>query len=167
MTEKAVAQFYDAEHGGFYFYGEENERLIFRPKECCDGAIPSGNSLMAYNLVQLNALIPNEKTEEILKKQLAYLSGEAKKYPAGYAMFLMALSDYLDPPMTVTAVGNRDDLAGVPFAVPSDAVIRILDKETGGYRMLNGETAFYVCAHRQCSPPVNRQEFMEMLHKMK
>ena len=167
MTGKAVSQFYDAEHGGFTLYGAENEQLIFRPKECYDGAIPSGNSLMAYDLVRLNALIPNEKTEEILKKQLAYQSGEAKKYPAGYAMFLMALSDYLDPPMSITAVGDRDDLAGLPFVVPSDAVIRILDKETGGYRLLNGETAFYVCHHRRCDPPVNRQGLMELLSKTK
>ena len=42
--------------GGFFLYGKDNEQLILRPKETYDGAIFSGNSAMAYNLVQLSVL---------------------------------------------------------------------------------------------------------------
>ena len=160
ITKKVILHYYDIEHGGFYLYGKENETLIFRPKECYDGAIPSGNSLMAYNLVRLNALIPSEKTEEILKKQLAYLSGEAETYPAGYAMSLIALSDYLEPPIRITVVRNEDDLRELPFLVPSNGVVRILEEATEEYKLLDGQTTFYVCRNHRCLPPMDQQKFM-------
>lgn len=163
ITKKVILHYYDIEHGGFYLYGKENETLIFRPKECYDGAIPSGNSLMAYNLVRLNALIPSEKTEEILKKQLAYLSGEAETYPAGYAMSLIALSDYLEPPIRITVVRNEDDLRELPFLVPSNGVVRILEEATEEYKLLDGQTTFYVCRNHRCLPPMDQQKFMVIL----
>ena len=163
ITKKVILHYYDIEHGGFYLYGKENETLIFRPKECYDGAMPSGNSLMAYNLVRLNALIPSEKTEEILKKQLAYLSGEAKTYPAGYAMSLIALSDYLEPPIRIAVVRNEDDLRELPFLVPSNGVVRILEEATEEYKLLDGQTTFYVCRNHRCLPPMDQQKFMVIL----
>ena len=48
LTRETVTQYYDSEHGGFYLSGRDNETLLFRPKECYDGALPSGNSLIAY-----------------------------------------------------------------------------------------------------------------------
>ena len=163
LTQKAVSQFCDPEHGGFYLYGEENETLIFRPKECYDGAIPSGNSLMAYVLVRLEALVPSEKTAEILERQLAYLSGEAKNYPAGFAMFLMALSDFLEPPVSITAVRNGEDLSDLPIFVPSDGIVKISEAQAENDKLINGETTFYVCQNHSCLPPMNKRQLMEAL----
>lgn len=42
-----LASFRDGENGGFYLYGSDSETLLLRPKETYDGAIPSGNSMMA------------------------------------------------------------------------------------------------------------------------
>ncbi len=161
MVKRAVEQFYDPEHGGFYFYGSENETLLFRPKECYDGAIPSGNALMAYDLVRLNALLPNEKTNEILERQLAFLSGEAARFPAGFAMFFIALSDFLEPPSLITVVQKEDDLCELPLCVPSDAIIKILNNPTEAYGMRNGETTFYVCHNHRCLPPMNKAAFFK------
>ncbi len=52
---EARSQF-EAEEGGFYLYGHQNSPLITRPKESYDGALPSGNSVMAYCLVRLSQL---------------------------------------------------------------------------------------------------------------
>lgn len=89
LIRETVLQYYDSEHGGFYLSGTKNEALLFRPKECYDGALPSGNSLMAYVLVRLNALLPDQRMENILNKQLAYMAGEAEQSPAGFSAFLM------------------------------------------------------------------------------
>ena len=160
ISKKAVHDYFDAEQGGFYLYGKENETLISRPKECYDGAIPSGNSLMAYNLIRLNELRPDKTIEETLHRQLAYLSGEAEKYPAGYAMFLIALSDYFDPPETITIVQPGEDLNELTLHIPSGAIVKILNEETTEYRLLNGETTFYLCKNHSCLPPVNKQKFL-------
>ena len=165
LAGETVRQYCDPERGGFYLSGTNNERLLFRPKECYDGALPSGNSLMAYVLVRLNALLPEQSTERVLDRQLAYMAGEAKQYPAGYSMFLMALSDHLEPPVLVTVVSGGEDLRELPLALPSDAIVRVLERPSEGYQMLNDETTFYVCRDHTCLPPMNRRQFMAEIQK--
>ena len=160
LTRETVTQYYDSEHGGLYLSGRDNETLLFRPKECYDGALPSGNSLITYVLVRLNALLPDYSTENILNKQLAYMAGEAEQYPAGFSMFLMALSDFLAPPLLVTVVSNGEDLSDLPFVLPSDAIVKVLERPLQEYKLLNNETTFYVCRKCSCLPPMNKRQFM-------
>ena len=88
MTKKVIEDFSDTD-GGFYLYGKENEELILKPKETYDGAIPSDNSLMAYNLVKLAQI--TDKFKEQAAKQLDFVATDAIKYPVGYSMLLVAL----------------------------------------------------------------------------
>lgn len=97
FCKKAIADFFDEEQGGFFLYGKENEQLILRPKETYDGATPSGNSMMAYNLVQLYSLTGDKGYESVMEQQLRFLSAEATDYPTAHSMFLLALYDYVAP----------------------------------------------------------------------
>ena len=65
FCDKCISDFYDEEQGGFFLYGRENEQLILRPKETYDGAVPSGNSMMAYNLVRLFLLTGEKRFGEL------------------------------------------------------------------------------------------------------
>lgn len=160
LTKETVIQYYDSEHGGFYLSGTKNETLLFRPKECYDGALPSGNSLMSYVLVRLNALLPEQSMENTLNKQLAYMAGEAERSPAGFSAFLMALSDFLEPPVLITVVPNGEDLSDIPLALPSDAIVKVLERPLEGYKLLNNEATFYVCRNQSCLPPMNKRQLM-------
>ena len=153
---KAVVDFYDEDQGGFFLYGKENEQLILRPKETYDGAVFSGNSAMAYNLVQLSFLTDEEDLRELAKQQLAFLSAEAEQYPAGQAMFLVALLDDIDPPEKITVVvKDMREIADIPCKVSLDAIVRVLKEPTEEYPLKNDKTTFYVCRGRACQPPVN------------
>lgn len=159
FCEKAIHDFWDEEQGGFFLYGAENESLILRPKETYDGAVFSGNSAMAYNLVRLSLLAGEKSFKELAEKQLRFMSVEAKQYPAGYAMFLMALSDYFDLPRKITVVvKDKKDLASLPFKVPLDSIVCVLDHPTEEYPLKNEKTTFYVCEGHACRPPVNELE---------
>lgn len=156
MIKKAAADFFDPENGGFYLGGKENESLFFRPKESYDGALPSGNSVMAYTLVRMNFYRPNETLNQILKKQLSFMSGQAEQYPAGFAMYLMALSDYFNPPKMITALlGNKQDLSELIFKAPTDSIIKVLETPTDEYKLIHDKTTYYVCQNQSCFPPVN------------
>lgn len=156
LCDKAISDFYDEKQGGFFLYGSENEQLILRPKETYDGAIFSGNSAMAYNLVQLSLLTGEKRFEELAEHQLHFMSTEAEHYPAAYAMFLIALSDYLDPPDKVTAVvKDRQELTALPCILPLDTVICALGNPTKEYPLKNDKTTFYICHGHTCQPPVN------------
>lgn len=161
FCEKAVSDFYDSTQGGFFLYGEGNEQLVLRPKETHDGAVFSGNSAMAYNLVKLSLLTGEVQLEELAKRQLAFMGGEAERYPAGYAMYLLALSEALEPPEKITMVlkdrGGADweMLKTLPCRLPLDAVVRVLEEPSEEYPLKNGRTTFYVCKGHVCLPPVN------------
>lgn len=156
-TAKTVTDFYDRENGGFYFSGAENERLILQPKACDDGALPSGNALMTYNLVRLFLLDPAESDETLLRQQLAFMAGQAKADPAGCTAFLIALSDWLEPPDTITAVG-QSEWTELPFHVASDCVVRV-EPPTEAHPMRDGQPTVYCCTNRRCLPPMNKSEF--------
>ncbi|HCT64169.1 MAG TPA: hypothetical protein DIC60_02655 [Lachnospiraceae bacterium] len=156
LMKKAISNFFDETDGGFYLYGKDNETLIMRPKESYDGAIPSGNSVMAYNLVRLSQLNFDNEFDRILKGQMDFLYGEAKHYPIGYAMYLIALSDYFEPSQMITVVmKNKDDIKDLPFTVSLDSIIKVLDGPTDEYQIINDKTTYYVCNNHSCLPPVN------------
>ena len=155
LCRDTLSRFQDAENGGFYLYGEDHEALILRPKETYDGAMPSGNSLMAWNLVRLSQLVSEERYGPLSERQLDFLAADARQYPAGYAMFLLALLDNRDPPPKVTVVlPEKSEAERLPLELPAETAV-ILRKPGGEYPLKNGKTTFYVCRGHSCLPPVN------------
>ena len=156
ICEEAECQFEDKTAGGYYLYGKKNDSLISKPKETYDGAIPSGNSAMAYCLVRLSQLTDNEVFKERAERHLVFLSGEAKQYPAGHSLFLIAQLLYLHPGKKITVVlAEGDSIKKVMRKLPFYANIKLLCKETGEYKLLNGKTTYYVCENYTCLPPTN------------
>ena len=84
------------------------------------------------------------------------MSGVAEGYPAGYAMFLMALSDYFHGPDKITvAVRDREEIQSLPLRVPLDALVRVVQGDTKEYPLKNDRTTYYVCRGHVCMPPEN------------
>lgn len=148
LAQKAVSEFFDGERGGFFFSGAGNERLILRPKETYDGALPSGNSVMAYNLSRLSLLTGRDFYEKVLNLQRNFMNGQARSYPSGYGFYLYSLLSVRQ----VTCVSeNREDLK--KLKIRSDWAFRLASDLQ--YPMKNGRTTFYVCRDNTCLPPVN------------
>lgn len=101
LTKKTIHDFGDKENGGFFFSGTENEKLITNVKESYDGALPSGNAVMYYNLSRLAALPEGESAiatehemsmlNETLKKHRCFMNGQSANYPAGHCFYLLSL----------------------------------------------------------------------------
>lgn len=156
LCERASADFRDLENGGFYLYGAKNEQLILKPKETYDGALPSGNSLMAWCLVRLYLITEDPRWHDAAKAQLEYMSGIAAHYPMGYAFFLLALSDYLTPPPRITAVlSEADNAAEIIKRLPLNSIIDIRSGNDENYPLHNGKTTYYICTDSTCLPPSN------------
>lgn len=156
LYHQVKKQFADTNGSGFFLYGRENGRLITRPKETYDGAMPSGNSVIAYCLVRLSQILKEEEIKEDAERQLAYMSAAAQQYPAGYAMFLIALILYYHPPMKITVVLSHDDSREEILShLPLHSEVNILPRATEDYRLLNGKTTYYVCYNHVCLPPDN------------
>lgn len=155
FCDEVVKRFSDDLKGGFYLSESENTELFMNPKETYDGAIPSGNSVMAYNFVRLHQLTENEKYHELAEKQIAFLSSQASDYPAGHCMFLLAKMLHENPPEHITvALKNDSDSEKIKRNIPFLANISVV-KESKEYPLLNEKTTYYICKNHACLPPTN------------
>lgn len=82
--------FWDEENGGFFFSGNDAEQLIARPKEIYDGALPSGNSAAAFDLLQLAQLTGDQRLNKLAWRQMRNFAAEARDFPQDYTFFLSA-----------------------------------------------------------------------------
>ena len=156
FCDKVMGDFSDKQRGGFFLYGRGGEQLILQPKETYDGAVPSGNSMMAYNLVRLYWITGEEKYGEAAKRQLEFISQEATQYPVAHAMFLCALLDYVDMPDKITiVVKDRQDLEGFPCKISLSTIVCVVEEATEEYPLKNDKTTFYVCKGHSCFPAMN------------
>jgi uncharacterized protein YyaL (SSP411 family) len=162
LCDKVCSDFRDGK-GGFYLCGTEHENLIFRPKELHDGAIPSGNSLMAHNLVRLSFLTDEEKYHREAERQIRFLEKSVSGYPANHAMFLSALLSYRNPPVRITVVADeKTDPSELALTLPLDATVVYLPTPTREYPLKSGRTTYYVCRNHSCLPPTNDwREYVE------
>lgn len=155
LCGEAVRRFADEKNGGFYLADSADTELFMNPKESYDGAIPSGNSVMAYNLVRLYQLTGKEEYGELAEKQLRYMSAQARDYPAGHSMFLLAKLLYDNPPEhIVIALKNREDLEKIKERLPLLANV-IAVSHCREYPLINDRTTFYICKNHTCLAPTN------------
>lgn len=155
LADKAITDFYDTQNGGFYLYGKESEELILRPKDTYDGALPSGNSAMAKALVRLYYLTDKKEYKDISDKQLAFMSGAAASYPAGFCFFLSALYDNTEPEIITAVIKDKEDLRALSQKTSLSSVVKILRSPTEDYKLLNDKTTFYICKSHTCLPAQN------------
>ena len=150
---ETVKHFSDSKNGGFYLSKVSENELFINPKETYDGAIPSGNSVMAYNLVRLYQLTQNEQLKELIEKQFEFMSLEAQDYPSGNSMFLIAKIISEDPPEHIVAViKNKSDISDVRSVLPFLANVSVTS-ENQEYKLINDRTTYYVCRNHVCLPP--------------
>ncbi len=155
LCDESVRWFADDKDGGFYLCDTDSTELFINPKEAYDGAIPSGNSVMAYNFTRLYQLTGERKYAELFERQERYLSGEARQHPAGYGMFLVSLLLHRSPLTHITVVLKElSDMKEVIKRVPFMADISVVS-ESAEYPLLNGKTTYYICTNYKCLPPTN------------
>ena len=168
--------FRDEQGGGLFFTGQGAEQLLARPKEIYDGAMPSGNSVAALNLLRLARLTGASDLEEQAAAQLGAFAGTVSEYPAGYTFYLCALDFSLNAPLEITVAGERDASdSKALLQVLRDAYLpgaTVLFKPTAstgqveGSRLtalapftaarepVDGKAAAYVCRNHACQAPV-------------
>ena len=110
LAQTLLAEFEDAEQGGFFFTGNSHERLFHRPKPGNDHATPSGNAVAAWSLARLAALTGDERYARAAERTVALFYPQMRDYPAGYAAMTIALAEQLAPPKMLVLRGRGPEL---------------------------------------------------------
>ncbi len=168
--------FWDEAEGACFFTGEDGESLIVRDKPVYDGAIPSGNSVAALNLLRLGRITGDTALEQRGEMILDHFSGLVSDYPSAYTQFLNAVDFAVGPGQEVVLVGDpgSSDFKGMLDAVhrrfgPRRVVVG-RGGDGGKQRILelcpyleplvavDGKATAYVCENYACRSPVNDPE---------
>lgn len=156
FCSEAVKLFVDNKNGGFYLSEINNCELFINPKETFDGAVPSGNSIMAYNFVRLYQLTEKDIYRDLIERQNKFMSVSSRNYPAGHCMFLLAKLIYENPPEHIIAVVKEmQDIEKIK-KIPKLLINIIPITECENYPLLNDKTTYYICKNHVCRPPSNQ-----------
>jgi hypothetical protein len=119
LMKAADSAFLDPTDGGYFFSRPGRPDLIVRAKSPSDGALPSGNSVMASSLLALHRLTGDSAYRLSAEKILSTYSGAMSSMPGGFHNMLSAVDEYLatgagaapGPIVTVTVDGPAGPVA--------------------------------------------------------
>ena len=160
---------YANEKGGYFSTPLDGEKLILRPMDTEDGAMPSGNSAALLLFDRLFALTAEETWRALGDRQADYLAGLSAEYPASRctAMCALLLREHgtgetvcVSPAETVpeglkAILGRYAPELTVLLKTPGrEAALHAIAPFTGDMTAINGKPTYYVCQDGHCSLPV-------------
>lgn len=173
LTREAITTFEDREGGGFYQSAASDDGVLIRTKGEHDGAEPSGNSVMALNLLRLGRLFDDTEYIDKADRTIRLFLNRVADYPDVMPLMLKAALLMERPPVQVVIVGSAGDteefeslaararqrfadgvsIAGLPNGDGGDWLRKrmplISEMKAGDKRAVA-----YICRNNTCEAPV-------------
>ncbi len=179
LNEEMINVYWDGKEGGLFFTGKGNEKLITRSKEIYDGALPSGNSIAALNLLRLGRMTGNIDLEEKAEQLIDAFSIQVKSSPIAHTQLLIALDFVLGPGREIIIAGDFENKKTKEFLIAirqkflPNKILLFRQQGSEGKRIvtlapfverldvLNQKTTVYVCEGFACKTPVTDLKDLE------
>ncbi len=174
----AALDHFAAADGGFYDTSDDHESLIVRPRNLQDNVCPSGNAMLAKQLLRLAAYTGDQRYDKSARAVLQILTDAMRQYPQAFAESLNATDALAGGIIEVAVAGDRETeearaifallnrsfrpnmvLAWASGDVAEHASIPLLSQR----KLLEGRTTVYVCRHFACRLPVSTVAELEAL----
>ncbi len=172
VARQMISLFFDKRDGGFYLYSKDSERLISRPKETYDAAIPSGNSVSSMVLVSLAALTGEIEWIKLRDKQLEFLSCQASLQPEVHCFALSVIMRALkEPALLICASTEKNapeelisflrgveqiDLYVLYLSPDNRNLLFDIVPSVKNYPLSSSDTVYYLCQNGVCSSPTEQ-----------
>ncbi len=168
LAEAMLSLFWDDAVDGFYDTGRDHERLIVRPRNLFDNAVPSGSAVAIETLLRLRVFTGEARYEARALAALRAMADLMARHPTGFGRFLCALDFHLGPAVEVALVAPPGDGLGALVSevfgryLPNRVVVGAIegdDKAAAGIPLLEGRRAVagkptaYVCRNYACDLP--------------
>ncbi len=171
LQKRTDELFWDDDSSGYYFSPDDGEKLLVRQKEVYDGAIPSGNSVAARNLLRLARLTGrteySSRADAIFSAFAADTARGASAHSHMADAVLFASSASLE--IVIAGQADADDTNALLSEVRSSylphAVTLLVEPGTAGDTIrriapftenhvpIDGNSAAYVCRDYACKMP--------------
>ena len=165
----ALPERYADQKGGYFDTPSDGEKLLFRPKESADGALPCGNSAAAQLFERLFRLTAEEKWRALSEKQLGFIKAVSGEYPAARCGALTALMDAEGSARELVLVLPTEEVPdrlrvvieswqpGLSILMKTPARAALLAEAapfTAAMEAKDGRASVYVCENGACGLPV-------------
>jgi len=179
LTESMFDIFWDEKSSGFFFNGKDSEEHIIRPKEIYDGAIPSGNSVAALNLIKLSRITGETSLGNKAWQLFSAFAEKVSSHPSAHAFLLTALMFAFAPSNEIVIVGNigdRHTRAIIDkirsYYMPNTVTILKQDGTEGEelerlipfvktMKKVNERATLYICQNYACKSPTTSIDDLE------
>ena len=170
LNNDMIKYFGDEHKGGYFIYGSDSEQLIAKPKEAYDGAMPSGNSVAALNLLRLGRLTGNTELEVEAESVFGAFADKISSFGMGYTFMLMSVMFAHGKGSEIVIVGDPQDTSTQSFIdtinrsfMPYSVVVVKAEEGgsmtqlipyTEGQHKIDDKTTAYVCENFACRAPI-------------
>ncbi|MEO8570375.1 MAG: thioredoxin domain-containing protein [Chloroflexota bacterium] len=166
LMERVLGRFADPS-GGLFDTADDHERLVTRPKDVQDNAVPSGNAMAARVLLRLAAWTGEGRYRTAAERAIRTVVPFVARYPTGFGQWLSAMDLALAPVVEIAIVGAPDDPATVALleemrrgfrpnqvasvsADPVESIVPLLRDRSA----IEDRPTAYVCRGFVCGMPV-------------
>ncbi|MBS1574785.1 MAG: thioredoxin domain-containing protein [Bacteroidetes bacterium] len=165
IVEFVIENFSEDESGFFFYTKNGQEDIIVRKKEVYDGATPSGNSIMAYNLHRLGIFFDKPQWKARAQNSVTALGNAIVSYPSSFGMWTCFLQELIYTTNEIVILGEEfQKLLTQLLSVYIPGRIIMGAKDADNYyplmagRGAKGATHIYLCKDFSCRQPVDNIE---------
>ena len=169
LTERVLQLFAHEDGSFFYFSSGEQKDIPVRKLEIYDGATPSGNAVMAGNLLLLGMCMERADWWEQGHYMLRQMSATTGRYIYSFSYWAMLMQEYAAGLKTVVFSGDGAAAKSRELIKKNihHAYVLAVEKEIFELPILtgkksSGEMLIFVCTQQACLPPV--RDIEETLH---
>ena len=167
ITAYVIAHFEKEENGFFYYTHKDQSDIITRKVEFYDGAVPSGNSIMAENLFYLGIIFEEKDWERKAENLTKNILQVAVKYPGSFAIWAgivlkqtMGINEIVvtgkDPANIQKEILGMFIPNKVFQAADKEAAFPLLQHKSYGEKPL-----IYVCRNYHCLAPLGEVNMLK------
>jgi hypothetical protein len=178
LTTFVLEHFWDSQNHGFFLTSDEDEKLIVRPKDTYDAAIPSGNAVMAGNLMKLSRITGQMTYEEKAYESMMAVSKMINRVPQAFTRMIMAYQFAQNDSYEIVICGKKQStdskelLKKMQSVYRPDCIVLFKPDEyshqlsnlapyTKNQHMIDQKTSVYICKGHSCQAPVTDMSHLD------
>ncbi len=184
LNSRMMELFWDEQNGGLFFSSKQTEEeLPLTDKDAYDGALPSGNSVAAQNMLRIASFTGEEEMRNKALQLMEYFSAFINRAPSNYTAMLTALDFSLGPvrEMVLVGTGTEEDRVRELLRViqkrflPRKVFLFHSPEQKAGYELekisppvkekgfVDGKPALYICENFSCRAPLTSPDELEKI----
>lgn len=162
LTEIVLEKYADEVTPYFFYTAAGQQDILIRKKEIYDGATPSGNSVMGYNLYRLSILLDKPDWRKRAEDMVGAMGDVPIKYPTSFGVWLSLVYEIIKGTAEIAIVGEEagERLVEVQGLFIPHKLVMAAKEATPQYPLLNaketdGKTLVFLCRNYACQKPVS------------